>query len=115
MNVVRIKRLLKLIYSIFIIFIFLNMFFVTESFGSIKTLQPIKNELLATILKGIIVFSQIIVSGFFVIRFTVHGIEYFCNSTPKGKESSKHGMEWTLIYGVITLVAMSLFSKIMGL
>ena len=114
MNVVKVKRLLKLIYSIFIIYIFLNIFFVTESFGSIKTLNPV-NGFFATIFKVIIVFSQVAVSGFFIIRFTVHGIEYFCNSTPKGKEASKHGMQWTLIYGVITLVAMSLFSKIMGL
>ena len=114
----KVRKLLKLVYSVVIVFIAINMFILQPSYGSgvsgyNTVLQPV-NPAVATISKILIASAQVIVSGYFIIRFTMLGIAYF-SSTAQGKADGKNKLKWTLVEAIIAYVFMFLFTKALGI
>lgn len=70
---------------------------------------------IATVVKGFIVAVQIIVTGFFTIKFTIVGIQYFTASAAQEKAENKKKVKWTLYFGVLAYLSIFLFSYAVGL
>lgn len=111
---IKIRKLLKFIYVILVLFIIMNMYMQTSVFA-IGNFQGPKTALGATILKGFVVASQIAVSGFFIIKFTLTGIQYFTAAAASDKAENRNKLKWTLLYGVLAYLLMFLFARVVGL
>ena len=107
-----IKRIIKLIYIISVVFLIFNVFINNSVFATSggTTYGPLPKEI-ATVCKAIIAFTQIFVTGAFTIRFTMLGIQYFTAVGADLKAANKRRMAWTLIIGVITILAIWIFGK----
>ena len=111
----RIKKIIKFIYICFIIFTLINMT-ITPVALAVNNATPRRlTKVGATIVKGLIAFSEVLVFGYFVIRFTITGIQYFTATAVTEKTVSRNKMKWTFIYGVLALLGMYLFSYAVGL
>ncbi len=110
-----VKKFLKLIYVLLIIFVLTNVLIVSQSFAiSANTqLQPVSRGA-ATITKLLFALAQVTASGYFIFRFTMDGIAYFTVTAAQDKAASKKRIEWTIFYAVITYVSIFLFAKILG-
>ena len=111
-----IKKIVKLIYAISIVFLIFNVFinnsvFATSGGSNTKQFGPLPKEL-ATVCKAIITFTQIFVTGAFTIRLSVLGIQYFTAVGADLKAANKRRMAWTLLIGVITILAIWIFGKL---
>lgn len=110
------RKIIKLIYSIFIIFILINIFLDTQVFASnIKLSGTPVAAPIATIFKTCIAAAQVLVSGFFVIKFSISGIQYFTAVSASDKADNKNRMKNNLFLGVITFLGMYVFGKVLGL
>ena len=111
------RKLIKLIYSIFVIFILVNIFINTQAFASniaIGNKAPVAGPI-ATVVKTMFALAQVFVSGWFVIKFTIAGIQYFTSVAATDKADNKNKMKNTLFLAVITYLGIFVFGKVLGL
>lgn len=107
----KIKNLYKLVISIITIFIFTNFNIIPESFAAGGAFHPV----IATIIKGAITFIEVLVAGYFTIRFTITGIQYFTATAVSDKLEKRNKLYFTLLYGVLAYLGIFLFSYAVGL
>ncbi len=120
--IIKMKKILKMLYIIFVIFILINIFMSTLSYasggGSSTTYnvqaKPV-HKTIATIAKTAIAVTQVAVSGFYIIRFSIVGIQYFTTVAASEKAACKNRMMWTLLFGVLTYLGMFAIGKVLGL
>lgn len=118
--IVKMKKIFKMLYIIFVIFILINIFMSTMSYatggGTTYNIKASKvNVTIATICKVAIAVTQVAVSGFYIIRFTIVGIQYFTTVAASEKAACKNRMMWTLLLGVLTYFGMIVIGKLLGL
>ncbi|MBR1540345.1 MAG: hypothetical protein IJ629_04160 [Clostridia bacterium] len=109
----KMKKFIKCTYTVLVMFILINMIVVSPTFAFGNTI--VKTRVGATILKTLIAVSEVAVSGYFIIRFTITGIQYFTVVAATDKAEMRNRMKWTLLYGVLAFLAMYLFSYAVGL
>lgn len=107
-------KILKLIYMIFIIFILINTIIAPSTFAFGNFTGP-RTKFGATALKLAVAGSEVGVSGYFIIKLTLTGIQYFTASAVSEKVDNRNKMKWTLLYGVLALLGLFLFSYAVGL
>ena len=112
----KIEKILKFIYSFFIIFILINIFLIPENFAleNVGINGTIPGPI-ATIAKIIIGLAQVLASGYFVIALTADGISYFTAVAASDKAENKNKIARTLFFALIAFVGMYLFSHAIGL
>ena len=113
----KVRKLIKIVYSIFIIFILVNIFINPQVFASnisIGNKDPVPGPV-ATVVKTAFAFSQVFVSGWFIIKFTIAGIQYFTAVAATDKADNKNKMKNTLFLAVITYLGIFVFGKVLGL
>lgn len=111
----RIKKIIKCLYICFIIFVLINITITPFAFAANNTSPRKLTRFGATLVKGLIAFAEVLVFGYFVIRFTITGIQYFTVTAASEKAAKKNQMQWTFVYGVLALLGMYLFSYAVGL
>ena len=111
---VKMKKMVKLLYTCFIIFTLINGIMVSSALAANTAVQGNLTRFGATIVKGLIVFAEVFVAGYFIIRFTIAGIQYFTVSAAQEKAASKNRMAWLLFCGVLAISGMYLLSYLTG-
>lgn len=116
----KIVELIKFIYVVFVLFIIINIFvesptsvavgeLITKtSDGTLKTVE-------ATFLRVALTVAQISVSGWFTIKFTLVGIQYFTAQAASDKADLRKKLRNTLILGVLAVLSMFLFGYAVGI
>ena len=69
----------------------------------------------ATVAKILIVGAQIAVAGYFTVRLTIIGIQYFTTVAAYEKAANKNRMLWTLLEAALSYIGILVFGKIIGL
>lgn len=112
----KIEKILKFIYSFFIMFILINIFLIPENLAlnNVGISGNISSPV-ATFAKAIIGLAQVLVSGYFVILLTMNGISYFTAVAASDKAENKNKIGRTLFFALITFLGMYLFSYAIGL
>ena len=112
----KIRKLIKFIYSFIIMFLIINMFIISNVFAAgVGNMPGPQTKVGQTVVKTAFVASQVLVSGYFVIRLTILGIKYFIAVSADEKAANKNRLTWTLVCGVIAYLAIYLFSYAVGL
>ena len=105
-----VRKRIKFIYKILSAFLIINVLFTPLTFAAFQMAAfP------ATVVKILVVASQILVVGFFIVRLTLLGIQYFIAVAAQDKAVSKEKIGVTLFWGVIAVLAMRLFLYALGL
>ena len=109
-----INKILKQLYVIVVLFVLINVIMILPTYALGEKIEP-KTEAGAVILKLLVIGTQVAVSGWFIIRFTINGIQYFISVVAEEKAAKRNNMKWTLVYGVLAFLAMYLFGYAVGL
>ena len=115
----KIKNKIKLIYIILVLFVLINIIIQIPVLAASKPTNTAivgpKTKLGATVLEIVLGTTQIAVSGFFIIKLTIVGIQYFTAVGAGEKVEQKNRIKWTLMYVVLAFIALYLFSLVVGL
>lgn len=113
----RLNKVIKILCAIIIVFLVINIFSVLPVSADNAADRLKKNQGIATFIKVAVVTTQILVTGFFTIRITILGIQYFTTAsyTPAEKNEVRNMMHKTLGYAVLAFVTLSFFSYAFGL
>lgn len=109
----RVSNKIKLICSIIAIFMIVNINIIPQSFAGGNT-TPLPAPI-ATFVKVVITGAQVLAAGYFTIRLTLTGIQYFTATAASDKVEQRNRMYWTLFYGVLAYLGIFLFSYAVGL
>ena len=118
------KKIIGLTSSLIIIFVLINFLIVIPAYASSSaslvsnvtggTIKVESNKV-ATVVKFISAFVQILVIGYFSIRLTVVGIRFFIATTADEKAAKKTAISRTLFWAVIAIGVMYAILHIIGL
>lgn len=107
------KKISKRVRMFIILFLLINTVCMSPVFG-VNTVSGPQTKIGATILQILITSSQIIVTGWFAIRFSLEGIRYFTAVSAEEKAAKKTGLVRILCYGVLAYLLVFLFSAAVG-
>ena len=105
--------IIKLLCTIFIVFFLINSFKIFVPITNADGIDDLTTAD-ATVIEILIASSQVIVIGFFTIKFTYTGIQYFTSVAASEKADCKNRLKNTLLLAVITILGMRIFGILVG-
>jgi len=110
----KMRKTVKLLYTCLILFIIINGIMVTPALAANTAVRGGLTRFGATVVKGLIVFAEIFVTGYFLIRLTLAGIQYFIATAATDKAASRNRIRWLLFCGALAISGMYLLSYLTG-
>ena len=119
------KEVIKLISLLIVVFILINSFIIMPVFAESSAAElagnaaggeiKIEDAKIATVVKFISAFIQILVIGYFSIRLTIVGIRYIIAVTVDEKVAKRTALRRTFFWAVIAIALMYGIIHVLGL